>query len=142
ATSSCTSSSSRCARSTISSGCGRVRRSSPSPNRIAARRATSSSPAPRAERASSPMKRLLLFFGIVVLIALFGAEVFLNPAEVESHPTSSHTFHLMLGLLLIITFLAGAVLAVLAGSVRSLGSMLAGWRGRRAARVVEQAGEW
>jgi lipopolysaccharide biosynthesis regulator YciM/uncharacterized integral membrane protein len=88
------------------------------------------------------MKRLLLFLGIVVLIAVFGAEVFLNPTEVEFHPTNSHTFHLMLGLLLIITFLAGAVLAVLAGSVRSLGSTLSGWRGRRAARVVEQAGEW
>jgi lipopolysaccharide biosynthesis regulator YciM/uncharacterized integral membrane protein len=88
------------------------------------------------------MKRLLLIVGIIVLIALFGAEVFLNPTEVEFHPTQARSVHLMLGLLLIGTFLAGALIAVLAGSLRSLSSTLSGWRGRRAARVVEQAGEW
>jgi ribosome-associated protein len=44
---------SRCAPSTTSSGCGRVRRSSPCRSRTAARRETYSSPARRAERASS-----------------------------------------------------------------------------------------
>jgi lipopolysaccharide biosynthesis regulator YciM len=88
------------------------------------------------------MKRLLLFVGAILLVVVFGAEVFLNPTEVEFHPTHTQTFRPMLGLLLIFTFSAGALVAVLGGSLRNLGSTLSGWRGRRKARVVEQAGEW
>jgi tetratricopeptide (TPR) repeat protein len=88
------------------------------------------------------MKRLLLFVGAILLIALFGALVVLNPGEVEFHPTHIHSFRPMLGLLLIFTFCAGALVAVLGGSVRNLSSTLANWRARRAARLATQAGEW
>ena len=78
----------------------------------------------------------------MLLIALFGAIVVLNPGEVEFHPTHLHSFHPMLGLLLIFTFCAGALVAVLGGSLRTLGSRLRSWRTRRSARIATQAGEW
>lgn len=88
------------------------------------------------------MKRLLLFGGILLLIAAFGAIVVLNPGAVEFHPTHVHSFRPMLGLLLIFTFCAGALVAVLGGSLRHLGTALASWRARRAERVAAQAGAW
>jgi tetratricopeptide (TPR) repeat protein len=88
------------------------------------------------------MKRVLLVVGAVLLIALFGAIVVLNPGEVEFHPTHLHSFRPMLGLLLIFTFCAGALVAVLGGSLRTLGSRLANWRTRRSVRLATQAGEW
>lgn len=88
------------------------------------------------------MKRALAFVGIVVFVALFGAIVVLNPGEVDFRPTHIHSFRPMLGVLLIFVFVAGAVLAVLGGSLRQLSGSLSGWRGRRAARAAAQAGEW
>ncbi len=88
------------------------------------------------------MKRILLFVGAIVLIAAFGAIVVLNSGEVEFHPTHIHSFRPMLGLLLIFVFCAGALVAVLGGSVRTLSSALANWRARRTARRAAQAGEW
>jgi tetratricopeptide (TPR) repeat protein len=88
------------------------------------------------------MKRVLLVLGAVLLIAAFGAVVFLNPGEVEFHPTHVHSFHPMLGLLLIFTFAAGALVTVLGSSIRSVTGTLAGWRHRRSARAAAQSGEW
>lgn len=88
------------------------------------------------------MKRILLVVGAIVLIAAFGAIVVLNPGEVEFHPTHIHSFRPMLGLLLIFVFCAGALVAVLGGSLRTLGGTLTNWRARRAARLAAQAGEW
>ncbi len=88
------------------------------------------------------MKRLLLLLGAIVLLGVFGAIVVLNPSPVEFHPTHLHSFHPMLGLLLILVFCAGALVTILAGSLRHLGRTLGGWRSRRDARVAAQAGEW
>lgn len=88
------------------------------------------------------MKRTLLFVGILLLIVAFGAVVLLNPSQVEFHPTHLHSFHPMLGLLLIFTFCAGAAIAVFAGSLRNASSSLANWRARRSQRQAVQVGEW
>jgi len=88
------------------------------------------------------MKRILLFVGAALIIAAFGAIVVLNPGEVEFHPEHIHTFRPMLGLLLIFTFCAGVLIAVLGGSLRNLSNTLANWRARRGARHAAQAGEW
>jgi tetratricopeptide (TPR) repeat protein len=88
------------------------------------------------------MKRLLVFVGVILLIAAFGAIVVLNPGEVEFHPEHIHTFRPMLGLLLVFVFCAGALVAVLGGALRNLGRTVSDWRARRAARPALQAGEW
>jgi lipopolysaccharide biosynthesis regulator YciM len=88
------------------------------------------------------MKRLLLFGGVLVFIAAVVAIMVLNPGEVEFHPTHIHSFHPTLGVLLIIVFVTGAGLAVIGGSLRNLGGLLAGWRARRNAKLAAQAGEW
>jgi len=88
------------------------------------------------------MKRVLIVIGAALLVAVFGAVVLLNPGEVEFRPTHIHSFRPTLGLLVIFTFAAGLLIAVLGGSMRTLGSALANWRARRAARLAARAGEW
>lgn len=88
------------------------------------------------------MKRLLVFIGALLLVGAFLAIIVLNPSEVEFHPTHLHSFRPSLGVLIILVFLAGSVVALLAGSARNLGTSLASWRARRAARLAMRAGEW
>jgi lipopolysaccharide biosynthesis regulator YciM len=88
------------------------------------------------------MKRGLLLLGGVVLAAVFAALVALNPGEVEFHPTHVHSFHPMLGVLLILAFAAGAVFVVLGGGLHQLSQSLGNWRTRRGARAAAVAGAW
>jgi lipopolysaccharide biosynthesis regulator YciM len=88
------------------------------------------------------MKRVLVFGGILVFIAAFVAIVVLNPGEVDFRPTHIHSFRPTLGVLLIVVFCVGVTVALLGGSLRSLGGALANWRTRRDARLAAQAGEW
>jgi tetratricopeptide (TPR) repeat protein len=88
------------------------------------------------------MKRLLIFIGAVALIGAFLAIVVLNPSEVDFHPTHIHSFRPSLGVLTILVFCAGALVALLGGSARNIGVALSNWRARRAARLAAQAGEW
>jgi lipopolysaccharide biosynthesis regulator YciM/uncharacterized integral membrane protein len=88
------------------------------------------------------MKRIVVLGGVLVLIAAFVALIVLNPGEVDFRPTHIHSFRPMLGVLLIGTFCAGALLALFGGSLRSISAALANWRTRRAARQATQAGEW
>ncbi|MEO8602636.1 MAG: tetratricopeptide repeat protein [bacterium] len=88
------------------------------------------------------MKRGLLVFGGVVLVAIFAALVALNPGEVEFHPTHLHSFRPMLGVLLILAFCAGIVVVILGGGLRQLSLSLSNWRTRRGARAAELAGAW
>ena len=78
----------------------------------------------------------------MLLIAAFVAIIVLNPGEVDFRPTHIHSFRPMLGVLLIVAFCAGALLALFGGSLRSISAALANWRARRAARQAAQAGEW
>lgn len=88
------------------------------------------------------MKRIVVFGGALLLIAAFVAVIALNPGEVDFRPTHIHSFRPMLGVLLIVAFCAGAVLALFGGGLRSFSATLANWRTRRAARQATQAGEW
>lgn len=88
------------------------------------------------------MKRILLLVGALALVAIVAATVFLNPSEVDFRPTHIHSFRPSLGVLLIITFVGGVVLAALGGALRSVSGRLATWGGRRAVRRSEQAEEW
>lgn len=88
------------------------------------------------------MKRIVIFGAGVLLIAAFVAVIVLNPGEVDFRPTHIHSFRPMLGVLLIVAFSTGAVLALFGGSLRSVSAGLSNWRARRAARQATQAGEW
>jgi tetratricopeptide (TPR) repeat protein len=88
------------------------------------------------------MKRIVVFGAALLLIAAFVAIVALNPGEVDFRPTHIHTLRPMLGVLLIVAFCAGAVLALFGGSLRNLSAALTNWRARRAARQATQASEW
>jgi len=88
------------------------------------------------------MKRGLLILGGVVLAAVFAALVALNPGEVEFHPTHVHSYHPMLGVLLILAFAAGAVFVVLGGGLHQLSQSIGNWRTRRGARAAAVAGAW
>ena len=88
------------------------------------------------------MKRGLLVFGGVVLVAIFAALVALNPGEVEFHPDHLHSFRPMLGLLLVLSFCAGIVVILLGGGLRQLSLSLGNWRARRGARAAALAGAW
>jgi tetratricopeptide (TPR) repeat protein len=85
------------------------------------------------------MKRGLLLVGVVLLVAVVGALVALNPGEVEFRPTHIHTLRPTLGVLLVVCFAAGAALMLFGGVLRQLGDRLANWRARRAARLATQA---
>lgn len=88
------------------------------------------------------MKRIVVFGGALLLIAAFVAIIALNPGEVDFRPTHIHSFRPMLGVLLIVAFCAGAVLALFGGSLSRITAALASWRTRRAARQAAQADEW
>src|SRR5262249_51617213 len=88
------------------------------------------------------MKRILLVLGVAVLVAVFGGLVLLNPGEVEVRPADLHSFPPPLGVLVIIAFLAGLLVAVVGVALGNAGSRLGGWRARRSARHAAQAGAW
>lgn len=88
------------------------------------------------------MKRVFLVLGGIALIAVFALLIALNPGEVEFHPTHLHSFRPMLGVLLILTFCAGAALVLLGGGMRQLSLRLREWRARRGARAAAQAAAW
>jgi lipopolysaccharide biosynthesis regulator YciM/uncharacterized integral membrane protein len=88
------------------------------------------------------MKRGLLVLGGIALVAVFALLVALNPSEVDFRPTHIHSFRPMLGVLLILTFCAGAALVLFGGGMRQISTRLADWRTRRGARAAAQATAW
>lgn len=88
------------------------------------------------------MKRGLLVLGGLALVAVFALLIALNPGEVEFHPTHLHSFRPMLGVLLILTFCAGAALVMLGGGMRQLSVRIGEWRTRRGAKAAMQAASW
>src|SRR5262249_57571303 len=76
------------------------------------------------------MKRILLVLGVAVLVAVFGGLILLNPGEVEFRPEHLHSFHPTLGVLVIIAFLAGLLVAVVGVALGNAGSRPGGWRAR------------
>ncbi len=88
------------------------------------------------------MKRGLMVLGGLALLAVFALLIALNPGEVEFHPDHLHSVRPMLGVLLILTFCAGAALVLLGGGMRQLSLRLSDWRTRRGARAVAQAAAW
>ncbi|MGD9762924.1 MAG: tetratricopeptide repeat protein [Candidatus Binatia bacterium] len=88
------------------------------------------------------MKRVLLALGGIALVALLAVVVALNPVPVDFRATPTLTIRPMLGVLLIITFCAGAAAVLLGGALRHMALALWTRRTRRDARAAAQAANW
>jgi lipopolysaccharide biosynthesis regulator YciM len=88
------------------------------------------------------MKKALAFVLGVATVLLFVYVVWLNPTRVEFHVTGDQSFSLLLGLLLVVTFLLGVFVTVLVVALLRAGRSIRHWPERQQEKQATRIAEW
>jgi tetratricopeptide (TPR) repeat protein len=88
------------------------------------------------------MRRAVVWaIAVAVLVAFVAFAYIMNPGDVDFRVTSTLTYRLPLGILLVATLVVGILFAVLAVALQQLNHRLATWGQRRKARQVAETEE-